>query len=453
MIRSTDEVVPLEHALAVEQISAAEKHSSQVARVCRFCGRVTHGAGPAARHQNACLDALARIAGPFTSFELFAGVGGLALGFAQAGFGHLAVVERDEVACASLRHNTSHVEAMARWPIHKEDVRAFDYVPYAGRITALSAGAPCQPFSQGGKRKGDEDERNMFPEVFRAVRDIRPKVVVVENVKGLLREASKPYFAYIINQLRHAGYPPLPGEDWRAHHGRIQAGLAGPDELRYEVAYQLVNAADFGLPQFRERVFIVGFRSDLEVKWKPLRPSHSKDALLYAQWVDGSYWEEHGLTRPEMPATLGKKVERLRRSGRPDEIRWATVRDALRGLPEPVDEVEDTRFANHAGIPGARTYAGHTGSPLDLPAKTLKAGAHGVSGGENMLRRPDGSVRYFTLREMARLQGLPDEYVVQGAWTRGMRQLGNAVPVDLAESVAQRVLELLQQQVELALAA
>lgn len=453
MTRPTDEVVPIENALTIEYPDGAHKHSSQVARTCRFCGRVTLGAGPAARHQNACLDVLSRAAGPFTSFELFAGVGGLALGFARAGFGHLAIVERDDVACTSLRHNTSRVREMARWPIHKEDARTFDYVPYAGRITALSAGAPCQPFSQGGKRKGDEDERNMFPEVFRAVREIRPDVVIIENVKGLLREASKPYFTYIIDQLRRAGSSPLPGEDWRAHHERIQAGPADPDELRYEVAYQLVNAADFGLPQFRERVFIVGFRSDLEVKWEPLRPTHSKDALLYAQWVDGSYWEEHGVIRPEMPTALAKKVERLRRSGQPGEMRWRTVRDALRGLPEPVDEVEDPKFANHAGIPGARTYAGHTGSPLDLPAKTLKAGAHGVSGGENMLRRADGSVRYFTIREMARLQGLPDGYVVQGAWTRGMRQLGNAVPVDLAQSVAHRVLELLEPQRELALAA
>jgi DNA (cytosine-5)-methyltransferase 1 len=453
MIRPVDEVALVEQAPVMEQPGDAPKHSSQVACTCRFCGRVTHGAGPAARHQNACLDALARTAGPLTSFELFAGVGGLALGLARAGFGHLAIIERDDVACTSLRYNKPRVGPMSHWPIHKLDARTFDYAPYEGHITALSAGAPCQPFSQGGKRKGDEDERNMFPEVFRAVREIRPDVVIIENVKGLLREASKPYFSYILDQLRRAGSAPLPGEEWRAHHQRIKAAPAAPDELRYEVAYQLVNAADFGLPQFRERVFIIGFRSDLEIEWVPLRPTHSKDALLYSQWVDGSYWEEHGVAPPELPAKLAKKVERLRRLGQPGEMRWRTIRDALRGLPEPVDGVEDPHFTNHAGIPGARTYAGHTGSPYDQPAKTLKAGAHGVSGGENMLRRADGSVRYFTIREMARLQGLPDEYVVQGAWTRGMRQLGNAVPVDLAQAVAQHVRELLEQRIELALAA
>jgi DNA (cytosine-5)-methyltransferase 1 len=342
---------------------------------------------------------------------------------------------------------------MRGWPIHQVDACSFNYAPYAGRITALSAGAPCQPFSQGGKRKGEEDARNMFPEVFRAVRELRPEVVVIENVKGLLREASKPYFTYILDQLSRAGSEPLPGEDWRVHHERIHQAPAAADELRYEVNYQLVNAADFGLPQFRERVFIIGFRSDLQIRWDTLSPTHSRDALLYSQWVDGSYWDEHGVTPPEMPPKLAPKIKRLRREGRPGRPRWKTVRDALRGLPEPADQIEHPEFANHAGIPGARVYPGHTGSPLDQPAKTLKAGAHGVSGGENMLRHPDGSVRYFTIREMARLQGLPDEYVVQGAWTRGMRQLGNAVPTDLGQAVAHRVRQLLEHRLEMANAA
>lgn len=419
---------------------------------CRYCGRLVRGAGPMARHQGTCLDAMGRKAGQFTTFEMFAGVGGLALGVAKAGFSHLAVIERDEVACASLQYNKARIKLMSRWPIHAVDAREVDYTPYAGRIAALCAGAPCQPFSQGGKRKGEEDERNMFPEVFRAVREIRPEVVIIENVKGLLRKAERPYFTYLIDQLGHADSSPNPDEHWTAHHARIREEPQ-TQGLRYAVSYQLVNAADFGLPQFRERVFIIAFRSDLQTQWIPLTPTHSKAALLYSQWVDGSYWLEHGLTAPELPERLAQTVERLKRCGAPDGLRWKTVRDALRGLPEPVDEVDNPEVPNHAGIPGARSYPGHTGSPLDYPAKTLKAGAHGVSGGENMLRRADGTVRYFTIREMARLQGLPDEYVVQGAWTRGMRQLGNAVPVDLAEVVARRVRELLEQRIGLARAA
>jgi DNA (cytosine-5)-methyltransferase 1 len=94
---------------------------------------------------------------------------------------------------------------------------------------------------------------------------------------------------------------------------------------------------------------------------------------------------------------------------------------------------------NHRFQPGARSSAGHTGSPLDEPAKTLKAGVHGVPGGENMLVRADGSLRYFTIRESARLQTFPDDFRFHGAWSEAMRQLGNAVPVDLAEIIASDV--------------
>jgi len=94
---------------------------------------------------------------------------------------------------------------------------------------------------------------------------------------------------------------------------------------------------------------------------------------------------------------------------------------------------------DHTFQPGARSYPGHTGSPLDVPSKTLKAGVHGVPGGENMLRREDGSVRYFTVRESARLQTFPDDYRLRGAWSETMRQLGNAVPVELAAAVADQI--------------
>ena len=120
---------------------------------------------------------------------------------------------------------------------------------------------------------------------------------------------------------------------------------------------------------------------------------------------------------------------------------WVTVRDGLRGLPDPAT-TSKSRFANHNFYPGARAYHGHTGSRLDLPAKTLKAGDHGVPGGENMLC-PDGSVRYLTLREAARLQTFPDTWHFQGTWIQAMRQLGNAVPVELARVLAESVLSAL----------
>ena len=122
----------------------------------------------------------------------------------------------------------------------------------------------------------------------------------------------------------------------------------------------------------------------------------------------------------------------------PPEKAWRTVRDALVGIPDPREPGSEL-FHNHNFQDGAKAYPGHTGSPLDLPAKTLKAGAHGVPGGENMMVYPNGGVRYFSVRESARLQTFPDGYVFHGAWGETMRQLGNAVPVALGRIVASSV--------------
>jgi DNA (cytosine-5)-methyltransferase 1 len=175
----------------------------------------------------------------------------------------------------------------------------------------------------------------------------------------------------------------------------------------------LVNAADYGIPQKRERVFIVGFRDDLEIEWSFPKPTHSYDALVYEQWVTGDYWKRHGLEMPDLPDQLVSRVAKLRKNP-PDTLPWKTVRDAIADLPDPETKAAK-KIRNHTFQAGARTYPGHTGSPLDLPAKTLKAGAHGVPGGENMLVRDDGSVRYFTVRESARIQTFPIVIVFMGA--------------------------------------
>ena len=101
---------------------------------------------------------------------------------------------------------------------------------------------------------------------------------------------------------------------------------------------------------------------------------------------------------------------------------------------------------NHFCAAGAKAYPGHTGSSLDAPAKTLKAGDHGVPGGENMLRFADNSVRYFTVRESARLQTFPDNWLFEGSWTESMRQLGNAVPIKMVEVVAKELYSMLSSK-------
>jgi DNA (cytosine-5)-methyltransferase 1 len=263
-----------------------------------------------------------------------------------------------------------------------------------------------------------------------------------------LRSSFRDYFDYILLQLRFPELQPKKSESWREHQLRLERIAKRPprDGLRYNVEFQLLNAADFGVPQRRERVFIVAYLHELGAVWPGIQATHSEDALLYDKWVSGDYWKDHGLKRRPVPPALQKRVEKLWSSGRTFlGERWRTVRDTLKGLPEPKDFKEHPRFANHVGNPGARSYPGHDGSPWDEPAKTLKSGVHGVPGGENTLRREDGTVRYFTVREAARIQCFPDEYVFRGAWGEGFRQLGNAVPVDLACSVASSVRERLER--------
>lgn len=122
----------------------------------------------------------------------------------------------------------------------------------------------------------------------------------------------------------------------------------------------------------------------------------------------------------------------------PKELPHKTVRDALIGS-EPIMGKPYPGFLNHIGIPGARSYPGHTGSPYDLPAKTLKAGVHGCPGGENMLAYPEGSVRYFSVRESARLQTFPDNYAFHRSRSECMRQIGNAVPAELARTLTKEM--------------
>ena len=381
--------------------------------------------------------------------ELYAGAGGLALGVSLAGFKSLAVVEWDRRACDTVRENQRRGHPLVSdWPLHEGDARAFDWSGITGDIELLAGGPPCQPFSMGGKHRAHDDHRDMFPPTVEIVRRLRPKAFILENVKGLTRSSFANYYQYILLQLEFPEVVSRAGESWSDHFARLQgeraSGRAHGRDLTYNVVPTLVNAADYGVPQRRERVFMVGFRADLGIEWSFPKPTHGYDGLLHDQWVSGEYWDRHGVAlrdRPPMPGNVTARVARLRESlFAPAERPWRTVRDALVDLPDPESGLAG-EIANHRFQPGARPYPGHTGSPLDLPAKTLKAGDHGVPGGENMLLRPDGSTRYFTIRESARLQTFPDGYLLHGAWSEAMRQLGNAVPVALGHLVAGGVAE------------
>jgi DNA (cytosine-5)-methyltransferase 1 len=385
------------------------------------------------------------------SVELFTGAGGLAIGMARAGFDHEVVIERDPDSCQTIRLNQRRgIWPVSDWTLNAGDVERFDYAAIPPGIELVAGGPPCQPFSLGGKHAGQKDARNMFPEAVRAVRELKPQAFVFENVKGLLRENFTKYFNYVLLQLEFPNVVKAEREDWTEHHGRLQRlkTWGRYDGLQYHIVVDLLNAANYGVAQRRERVFVVGFRGDVNEKWSFPKPTHSRDALLRDLWVTGDYWHRHGISRRQAPAfdeRLHFTVQRLRE---PDFLAlskpWRTVRDALVGLPDPV-KFPKNEVPNHAYNPGARSYPGHTGSPLDEPAKTLKAGDHGVPGGENMLLMPDGRVRYFTARESARLQDFPDDFVFYGSWTESMRQIGNAVPVTLGRVVGDSVAQALRR--------
>jgi DNA (cytosine-5)-methyltransferase 1 len=389
------------------------------------------------------MTSLGRTSHKLRSLEVFSGAGGLALATHEAGFRHEAVVEWNRDACATLRENSVACGGKdTAWNVIEGDIRDFNAGHYAG-IDLLAGGPPCQPFSIGGKHNGSMDKRDMIPEFIRCVRDAAPRAFIMENVKGLTRPTFKNYFSYSVLQLRYPDVLLKRGESWAGHLARLEDihTKGGKPGLSYRVVHQVLNAADYGVPQTRERVFVVGFRCDQHIAWHFPEPTHSKEALLFDQWGSGGYWKRVGAKRAGEPPSARKMAAQneLLNPCAP----WRTLREAIKDLPIPGTR-ESARFLNHRLQTGAKAYPGHTGSHIDWPSKALKAGDHGVPGGENMILYPDGEVRYLTVREAARVQTFPDQWGFQGAWTEAMRQLGNAVPVQLANKVAQSVADALQ---------
>lgn len=377
------------------------------------------------------------------SLELFSGAGGLAKGFELAGFEHAALVEFNRDACSTLRKNFDPER------VFEGDIQNFEFSAI-GNIDVVTGGPPCQPFSLGGKHKAYDDQRDMFPFAIKAIQDLQPKAFVFENVKGLLRPSFSGYFEYIIKRLQYPDCQKADFSDWREHMAQLLSQSknrhSSPD---YRVKFKLVNMADYGIPQTRERVIIVGIRSDLNSDWEFPNGNRNLEKLLWDQYVSGEYWERHGL-RGQLNYNFGstflKKIEDIRDryslmppGGKP----WVTMRDVLGALPEPNS---NHAIQDHIFKGGARSYPGHTGSIFDLPSKTIKAGAHGVPGGENMIRFHDDSIRYLTVHEAKLIQCFPSDFQIHGAWGEAMRQIGNAVPATFANFVARQICDILDRK-------
>lgn len=410
-----------------------------------------------------------------TSVELFAGGGGLAMAVESAGFRPLLLNEFARRACETLVANVADPHELdgerpppiptpgERPPLVVGDVAKVEFDYLRGAVDLLAGGPPCQPFSLGGVARGDEDGRNGFPEMFRAIREMQPKAVICENVRGLLRPSFMSYFDYIKRELALPFEERADGGSWRDHdevlRHMLDTATVDPHE-RYDVEHFPVNAADYGVPQIRHRVIIIAFRRDVGVdraRFRELvRPRYS-EASLHESMVDGSYWERH----PGVPGKVRKQVM-ARIPFRPatppvndKPLPWRTLRDALAGIDgqpslPPITRLDRKEhnlggFSGHIGWPDARIYPGHTPNELDRPAKTVKAGVHGVPGGESVLLLDDDSHRYMTVRETARVMTFPDHWKLVGPRGEQMRQLGNAVPVRLGRVFADAVATVLDE--------
>ncbi len=370
----------------------------------------------------------------------------MALGLSLSGFKHSALVEWNHDSCETLRINAKqNLLPISEKKIFECDIAAFDYSGLPKELDVLAAGVPCQPFSIGGKHLGHADSRNLFPQTVEAITRLKPRAILIENVRGLTRQSFAKYFGYVQLMLSYPEVSRKKLESWLEHLERLERyhTLGKPDGLHYRVVARVLNASDYGVPQKRERVFLVGFRSDLNVEWSFPKPTHSQGALLISQFDKSDYWDVHRVPKSLRVKATSETIKKLTSYKQGNLFlgleAWKTVRDAVVGLGEPHDGGNDRISNDHTFIPGAKIYAGHTGSHIDEPAKTLKAGDHGVPGGENMVRNGDGSVRYFTIRESARLQTFPDDYTFAGAWGERMRQIGNAVPVQLAAVLGKEI--------------
>lgn len=393
---------------------------------------------------------------PFRSVELFGGAAGLGLGLAQAGFRHEVVVEQNKAACDTIRYNQQRGHGLVQgWRIAEADIRTFDLSDIEEEPDLVAGGPPCQSFSIGGKHKGADDDRNLWPWAIETVRQLRPRAFVFENVPALITKHSA-YFGYLKLAFQ---LPELasPNGDWEADKGYLQE--CATQKIRsvptYRVNFAKLQAADYGTPQRRQRIFLVGIRDDHEAIWSPPTATHSSAELLAAKWITGTYWDHHELERPEMDKAGLAFIRKHNRMPAADLfspqpaalIRHQTTRDAIGDLPVPEKDFET--FPDHCAAPReARAYKGHTGSRIDDPSLTLRAGVHGVSGGECMIdfgEEAANRYRHFTTREAARVSSFPDDYHWGPAtWSDALAQIGNAVPVALGKAVGTSLAQLLQ---------
>lgn len=333
----------------------------------------------------------------FTSVELFAGAGGLALGLHMAGFRHVLLNEMDSMACETLR--TNHPE----WNVLEGDIHNIDFTPLRDRVDFLSGGFPCQAFSYAGKKGGLNDTRGtLFFELARAVSEIRPKVFMGENVKGLLSHDNGRTLEVIRNAISELGYT-----------------LVEPKVLK-AIMYQV--------PQKRERLILIAVRNDIakkvQFKWPdPYRRVMTlRDAFLKGELFPEDVPLSDGQTYPPKKARVMAMV--------PEGGDWRDL---------PVEE-QKAYMGGSFYLGGGKTGMARRLS-MDEPSLTLTC----APAQKQTERCHPIETRPLTVREYARIQTFPDSWKFVGNLTDQYKQIGNAVPVNLAYAIGRALIRLFNE--------
>ncbi|MDD2498126.1 MAG: DNA (cytosine-5-)-methyltransferase [Desulfitobacteriaceae bacterium] len=319
------------------------------------------------------------------AIELFAGAGGLALGLEQAGLHHLALVELDKNCCNTLRKNRPN------WNVIEKDIAEVNFSMYKGKVDVVTGGFPCQAFSYAGKKLGVEDTRGtLFYEFARCLKETKPLVFLAENVRGLISHDRGRTLDTILNVFSALGY---------------------------DVKYKLVNAVNYGVPQKRERVIIVGTLPGVEFEYpEPEKEIKAlKDALLNVPHSEGQQYSPNK-----------KEVLDLVPPG-----------GCWRDLPP---EVAKSYMGKSYYTGGGRTGMARRIS-WDEPCLTLTCSP---SQKQTDRCHPD-ETRPFTVREYARIQTFTDDWQFEGGIGDKYKQIGNAVPVELAYRLGVQIVKAVQK--------
>ncbi|MFN4254473.1 MAG: DNA (cytosine-5-)-methyltransferase [Saprospiraceae bacterium] len=327
--------------------------------------------------------------------ELFAGAGGLAVGLEKAGLKCAALNEIDKWACATLRKNRPD------WNVLEGDIRGMDFSAYRGKVDLVAGGFPCQAFSYAGKKLGFSDARGtLFYEFARVVQEVSPPICLGENVRGLLNHDK----------------------------GRtLQGMLSVLDEIGYRVVpVQVLRAIDYRVPQKRERLILVGIRKDINLPFEYPKP-HKKIYTLADALKTGVLYDS------DVPASAGAKYPK----SKAEVLDMVPPKGYWRNLPL---DVQKKFMGGSFHLSGGKTgIARRIG--WDEPCLTLTC-----SPAQKQTERchPE-ETRPFTVREYARIQTFPDDWMFEGSIAQQYKQIGNAVPVNLGEEVGYAIVRFLNR--------